>query len=98
LKTKEIGIRKVLGASVMSIVKMLSREFLILVGIALVIAIPLSYFILDNILQDYVYRISLSWWIFAAAALIIILLTLLTVSIKAFKAASANPVDAIKTE
>jgi len=98
LKTKEIGIRKVLGASVMSIVKMLSREFLILVGIALVIAIPLSYFILDNILQDYVYRISLSWWIFAAAALIIILLTLITVSIKAFKAASANPVDAIKTE
>jgi ABC-type antimicrobial peptide transport system permease subunit len=69
-----------------------------LVGISLVIAIPLSYYILDNILQDFVYRISLSWWIFAVAALITVLLTLITVSLKAFRAATANPVEAIKTE
>ncbi|MDR2231665.1 MAG: ABC transporter permease [Tannerella sp.] len=98
LRTKEIGIRKVLGAGIPSIVRMLSLEFLILVGIALVIAIPLSYYMLDNLLQDFVYRIPLSWWIFASAAVITVLLTLITVSLKAFRAASANPVDAIKTE
>ena len=98
LKTKEIGIRKVLGASIFDIVKLLTKEFLILVGIAIVIAMPLAYYLLDRMLQDFAYRISLTWWIFAVAALATIVLTLLTVSVVAIKAAIANPIKAIKTE
>ena len=97
-KTKEIGIRKVLGASVSNIVNMLSKEFLILVGIAMLIAFPLAYYWLDRMLQDYAYRISIDWWMFALAGLITIVLTLLTVGWKAVKAARANPVEAIKGE
>jgi len=96
LKTKEIGIRKVLGASIFDIIKLLTNEFLILVGIAMLIAFPLAYFWLDKMLQDFAYRISLSWWMFAAAALITVALTLITVGVQALKAATANPVDAIK--
>ncbi|MDR0795850.1 MAG: FtsX-like permease family protein, partial [Tannerella sp.] len=98
LKTKEIGIRKVLGASVFEIVKLLTREFLILVGIAIIIAFPLAYYWLENMLQEFAYRISLSWWIFAVAGIITIVLTLLTVGWMAIKAATKNPVEAIKTE
>ena len=97
-KTKEIGIRKVLGASIFVIVKLLTKEFLILVGIAILMAIPLAYWWLDNMLQEFVYRISLSWRIFAAAVLITIMLTLFTVSVQAIKAAMANPVKSLKTE
>jgi ABC-type antimicrobial peptide transport system permease subunit len=97
-KTKEIGIRKVLGASVTSVVKMLSKEFLILVGIAMLIAFPLAYYMLDTMLQDYAYRISIGWWIFALAGIITVVLTLLTVGWQALKAATAKPVEAIKTE
>ena len=97
-KTKEIGVRKVLGASVSSIVIMLSKDFMILVGIAMLIAFPSAYYLLVRLLQDYAYRIQLSWWIFALAGLITIALTLITVSRKAIKAATENPVKAIKTE
>ena len=97
-KTKEIGIRKVLGASVKDIVTMLSKEFLILVGIAMLIAFPLAYYWLDRLLQDYAYRIEIRWWMFAGAALITIVLTLIAVGWKAIKAAMANPVKAIKSE
>jgi ABC-type antimicrobial peptide transport system permease subunit len=97
-KTKEIGIRKVLGASVSSIVMMLSKEYLVLVGIAMIIAFPAAYFLLERLLQDYAYRIDIGWWMFAGSALIVIVLTLLTVGWKAIKAATANPVIAIKTE
>ncbi len=97
-KTKEIGIRKVLGASVSGIVGLLSKEFLILVCIAMFIAFPLTYYWLDKMLQDYAYHISISWWMFAVAGLITIVLTLLTVGWKAIKAAAANPVKSIKTE
>ena len=97
-KTKEIGIRKVLGATVSSMVMMLSKEFLILVGIAMIIAFPVAYYLLERLLQDYAYRIAIGWWMFAAAGLIVIVLTLLTVGWKAIKAATANPVNAIKTE
>ncbi|MDR3060824.1 MAG: ABC transporter permease [Dysgonamonadaceae bacterium] len=94
-KTKEIGIRKILGASVSNIVNMLSKEFLILVGIAMFIAFPLAWYWLDRMLQDYAYRISISWWMFALAGLITIVLTLLTVGWQAIKAATANPVQSI---
>ena len=97
-KTKEIGIRKVLGASVASIVEMLSKEFLILVGIAMLVAFPLAYYLLDRMLQDYAYRIELGWWMFALAGMITVALTLITVGWKAIKAATENPVKAIKTE
>ncbi len=97
-KTKEIGIRKVLGASVTEIVRMLSKEFIVLVGIAMLIAFPLAYYWLDNMLRDYAYRISVSWQLFAAAGLITVILTLLTVGWRAVKAATANPVKSLKTE
>ena len=96
LKTKEIGVRKVLGASIMDIIKLLTNEFLIMVGISILIATPLAYFWIDNMLQDYAYRIPISWWMFAAAALITVTLTLLTVGVQAGKAAMKNPVEAIK--
>ena len=98
MKTKEIGIRKVMGASVMDIVKLLVKDFLILVCISILIALPLAYYWLDKMLQEYAYRISLSWWIFIAAGLTTVALTLLTVSVQAIKAATANPVNAIKSE
>jgi ABC-type antimicrobial peptide transport system permease subunit len=97
-KTKEIGIRKVLGATVANIIGMLSKEFLLLVGIALLAAFPTAWYIMEKMLQQYAYRISLSWWIFALAAVVVIGLTVLSVGIQAYRAATANPVKAIKTE
>ena len=97
-RTKEIGIRKVHGASISDIITMLSKEFLILVGIAMLIAFPLSYYWLDKLLQDFAYRISIGWWIFALTGIITIILTLLTVGWQAFTAAAANPIKSIKTE
>ena len=97
-KTKEIGIRKVLGASISDIVTMLSKEFVILVCIAMLVAFPLAYYWLDRLLQDYAYRISIDWWVFALAGIITILLTLITVGWQAVKAAKNNPVKAIKVE
>ena len=97
-KTKEIGIRKAHGASVSDIVTMLSKEFLLLVGIAMLIAFPLSYYWLDKLLQNFAYRISIGWQIFALTGIISILLTLLTVGWRAISAATVNPVKSIKTE
>ena len=97
-RTKEIGIRKVFGASVSDIVSLLSKEFLILVGVAMLIAFPLAYYLADRLLQDYAYRIEISWWIFALAGIITIVLTIITVGWQAVKAATDNPVKAIKSE
>jgi ABC-type antimicrobial peptide transport system permease subunit len=94
-KIKEIGIRKVHGASIKDIITMLTKEFLILVSISMLIAFPLAYFWLHKMLQDYAYRIPLSWWMFALAALVAVVLTVFTVGFKALKAATANPVKAI---
>jgi putative ABC transport system permease protein len=76
---------------------MLSKEFLILVGIAMLIAFPLAYFWLDKMLQEYAYHIEISWWMFALAGSITVVLTLVTVGWKAIKAATANPVKAISS-
>ena len=95
-KTKEIGIRKVFGAGVNDIVTLLIKEYMILVGIAMLIAFPLAYYWLDSLLQEFAYRISISWWIFAISGAITIILTLLTVGWKAYKTATTNPVEAIK--
>ena len=97
-RTKEIGIRKVMGASVMSIVRLFTNSYVRLLLISLVIAVPAGWWIGYRYLQNFTYRISLAWWVFALAAVITIVITLLTVCIQAIKAATANPVDAIKTE
>jgi len=97
-RTKEIGIRKVFGASVSSIVRLFTDNYLRLLALSLIIALPVAWWVGNKYLENFAYRISLSWWIFAAAALIVIVLTLCTVGYQAIKAATANPVKAIKSE
>jgi ABC-type antimicrobial peptide transport system permease subunit len=97
-RTKEIGIRKVLGAPVFSIWKMLTKEFLFLVLLACVIAAPLAWYFLHGWLQQYAYRAGLSWWIFIVAAAGAIMITLMTVGYQAVKAASVSPVKSLHRE
>lgn len=97
-RTKEIGIRKVLGASVQSLWQMLSFEFVALIIVACVIAMPIAYYLLYNGIKSYEYRTDIAWWIFAAAAGGALAITVLTVSYQAIKAAVANPVNSLRTE
>ena len=97
-RNKEIGIRKVLGASVSSISTMLSKEFVKLVVIAIVIASPIAWWAMSKWLQDFVYRITISWWMIAIAGLIAVVIALFTVSFQAIKAALANPVKSLRSE
>ncbi|GAO41998.1 ABC transporter permease [Flavihumibacter petaseus] len=97
-RNKEISIRKVLGASVAQINGLLSRDFLILVGIAIVVASPIAWFGMQKWLQDYVYRISLTWWMFGLAALIVLLIALATISFQSIKAALSNPIRGLRSE
>lgn len=97
-RTKEIGVRKVLGASVQNLVGLLSKDFLKLVVISCVIAFPLAWWLMKDWLQDYEYRISIGWWVFALAGLSAVLIALLTVSFQAIRAAIANPVRSLRTE
>ena len=97
-RTKEIGIRKVLGASELNIFSMLSKDFLQLVGMALVIASPLAWLLMNNWLREYAYRTNIAWWIFAVAGLSALLIALLTVSFQALKAAVANPTRSLRSE
>jgi putative ABC transport system permease protein len=97
-RTKEIGIRKVLGASVNGIVQLLSRDFMRLVIIAFVIATPVAWWAMKNWLQDFAYRMDLSWWIFPLAGLVAVVIALVTVSFQAIKAAIANPIKSLRTE
>jgi len=97
-RVKEIGVRKVLGASVQSIVSLLSKDFLLLVLIAFLIASPLAWWAMHKWLQDFAYRIDIAWWVFVIAGSIAFLIALLTVCFQAIKAAMANPVESLKTE
>jgi putative ABC transport system permease protein len=97
-RTREIGIRKVLGATVGGVIGLLSRDFLLLVGIAMVIAFPLSWWAMDHWLQDFAYRITIGWDVFVLAALLAIGIAVLTVSWQAVKAALANPVKSLRSE
>ena len=98
VKIKEIGIRKVLGASVAGIVQLVSRDFLKLVIIAIIIAIPLAWWIMTMWLQSFAYRADISWWIFVISAALAIFIAVLTISFQAIKAAIANPVRSLRTE
>jgi predicted permease len=97
-RIKEIGVRKVLGASVMSISALLSKDFLKLVIISFVIASPIAWYAMHQWLLGYTYRVSIDWWVFAGAGIIAALISLLTVSYQAIKAAVANPVEALRSE
>jgi len=97
-KTKEIGIRKVFGATVNGIAAMLSKDFLKLVLFASFIALPITWYIMNQWLQNFAYRISISWWMFASSALLVMVIALATVGYQAVKAALANPVKSLRTE
>ena len=97
-KVKEIGIRKVMGASVASLWQLLSKDFVILVVISCMIAIPLSIYFMSGWLERYQYRTELSWHIFAVAGIGSLLITLITVSFQSIKAAMANPVKSLRSE
>ncbi|HEX8278011.1 MAG TPA: FtsX-like permease family protein, partial [Segetibacter sp.] len=97
-RIKEIGIRKVLGASVLTIAGMLSKDFLKLVMIAAIITFPVAWWAMNKWLQDFAYRINISWWIFLVAGLVAVVIALITISFQAIKAAIANPVQSLRTE
>jgi putative ABC transport system permease protein len=97
-RTKEIGVRKVLGASISNIVLLLSKDFIKLVVVAIVIATPVAWYILHNWLQDFAYRITISWWIFGLSGVVAIIVALATISFQAIKAASTNPVKSLRSE
>ncbi|MNN77590.1 FtsX-like permease family protein [compost metagenome] len=97
-RRKEIGIRKVIGASVPGITGMLSAEFIKLVLIAIVISSPIAWWAMYKWLENFAYRIEIQWWMFAVAGLLAVLIALLTVSSQAIKAAVANPVDSLREE
>jgi len=97
-RTKEIGVRKVLGASVRDIITLISKDFIKLILIAFVVASPVAWYVMNKWLQDYANRINISWTVFLFAGAIVIVIALVTISFQALKAAAANPVKSLRTE
>ena len=97
-RTREIGVRKVLGSSVQNIILLLSKELLKPVLLATLISIPIAYAVMQNWLRDFAYRTALPWWVFVLSALITVAIALFTVSLKAIKAALTNPVKSLRTD
>ncbi|HEX5025777.1 MAG TPA: ABC transporter permease [Agriterribacter sp.] len=97
-RKKEIGVRKVLGATILNLWSLLSKEFVILTTISMLIAIPIAYYFMHNWLENYQYRTTLSWWIFGVTAMGTLLITLITISFQSIRAAVANPVESLRTE
>jgi putative ABC transport system permease protein len=97
-RIKEIGIRKVLGASVRAITAMLSRDFIKLVIISIIIAAPLAWFAMNKWLQGFAYRQDIQWWVLASAAVAAIAIAFITISFQSIKAALANPVESLRSE
>ena len=97
-RTKEVGIRKVLGASTQHIVYLFTREFALLIAIAFLIASPIAWYLMRQWLQDYAFRLPITWWIFLAGGAASLAVALITISLNAMKVAMANPVTSLRTE
>ncbi len=97
-KKKEIGVRKVLGASVQSVVKLLTKDFIKLVLIAFILASPIAYYFISRWLEGFTYRIEIKWWVFLASGVLVMVITFLTVGLQSLKSAAANPVKSLRSE
>jgi putative ABC transport system permease protein len=97
-RTKEVGVRRVLGASIVGIVRLLSVEFLALVGVAFLVATPMAWYFMHRWLENFAYKASLGWWIFVGAGFLAILIAFATISYQAIRAARANPIKSLRTE
>ncbi|MGC1241368.1 MAG: FtsX-like permease family protein, partial [Chryseosolibacter sp.] len=97
-RTKEIGVRKVMGATVRSILSLMSRDYLTLLFLSILLAVPITWWVMSTWLEAFAYRIALSWWTFAAPSLAVVLIALLTVSIHTLRAARANPATSLRYE
>jgi ABC-type antimicrobial peptide transport system permease subunit len=97
-RSKEMGIRKVLGASIFQISANISREFIILVFVAFIITLPISYFVIQKWMEDFAYQANIAWWIYALGGLISLAIALGSIGIKIWRASSANPVDSLRYE